>query len=88
MIYLIVIILLLLLSFRYDINGKTEGREQCYLAMLVIFILIAGLRWRLGVDTPNYLDSFYHRYPTQDHFSFENYPICKVPFYVQINSFS
>ena len=53
MIYLIVIILLLLLSFRYDINGKTEGREQCYLAMLVIFILIAGLRWRLGVDTPN-----------------------------------
>ncbi len=86
MIYLIVLILLLLLSFRYDINGKTRGREQCYLAMLVIFILIAGLRWRLGVDTPNYLNSFYHRYPTLDHFSFENYPIGKDPFYVLINS--
>lgn len=86
MIYLIVLILLLFLSFRYDINGKTEGREQCYLAMLVIFILIAGLRWRLGVDTPNYLNSFYHRFPALDHFSFENYPIGKDPFYVLINS--
>ena len=86
MIYLIVIVLLLFLSFRYDINGKTKGRDEWYLAILIIFILIAGLRWRLGVDTPNYINSFYHRYPALEEFSFEDYPIGKDPFYVLINS--
>lgn len=54
--------------------------------MLVVFILIAGLRWRLGVDTPNYLGYFYHKYPTLGDFSFDDYGIIKSPLYVLINS--
>ena len=60
MIYFVVLLLLLILTVRYDINGKTEYRDQWYNAVLVILILIAGLRFRLGVDTVNYIYMFYH----------------------------
>lgn len=86
MIYFFVLILLLFLSFRYDINGKTKGREKWYIATLVILILLAGLRWRIGTDTPNYLRYFYHYYPTLGNFTFEEYPVGRDPFYVLINS--
>lgn len=77
---------MLILSFRYDINGKTKGRAQWYMAMLVIFILVAGLRWRIGTDTIAYLKYFYHEYPAIEDFSFEKYPVIKSPFYVLMNS--
>lgn len=86
MIYFVVFVLLIILSFHYDINGKTTNRDQWYLAVLVIFIFVAGLRWRLGTDTVNYLYSFYHKYPTLNDFSFDKYPVGKDPFYVLINS--
>lgn len=63
MIYFIVLFLLLILTIRYDINGKTEYRDQWYNAVLVILILIAGLRFRLGEDTINYLYMFYYDFP-------------------------
>lgn len=53
----------MILSFRYDINGKKADRDFWYRFVLVILILVAGLRYRLGIDTINYLDSFYHKYP-------------------------
>lgn len=86
MIYIVVLVLLICLSLRYDINEKTKYRDQWYFVMLIVFILIAGLRWRLMVDTPNYIDRFYHRTPTLQYFSFEDYPIGKDPFYALINS--
>ena len=86
MIYLSVLLLLLCLSFRYDICGKTKYRDQWYLAILMIFILIAGLRYRIGIDTQRYLFAFYHVYPTIDQFSFKEYYLGKDPFYVLLNS--
>lgn len=86
MIYLLVLFLLLCLSFRYDICGKTKYRNQWYLAILIIFILIAGLRYRIGIDTQRYLFHFYHDYPTIDQFSFKDYNITRSPFYVLLNS--
>lgn len=87
MIYLIVFLLLICLSYIYDIREKTENRLFWYNVMLVIFVLVAGLRWRLGVDTPNYLGSFYHEYPTLGDFSLDDYDIASSPLYVLINSF-
>ena len=55
--------MLIILSIRYDINGTTENREKWYNIILVIFILLAGLRFRLGEDTINYLYSFYYSTP-------------------------
>ncbi len=63
MIYFIVLFLLLILTVRYDINGKEKYRDQWYNAVLIILILIAGLRFRLGEDTINYLYMFYHETP-------------------------
>lgn len=63
MIYFIVLFILLILTVRYDINGKTKYRDQWYNAMLIILILIAGLRFRLGEDTINYIYMFYHDSP-------------------------
>jgi len=63
MIYFVVLILLLLLTLRYDICGKTRGRDKWYQAVLIILILIAGLRYRFAVDTVGYLNSFYYNTP-------------------------
>ena len=86
MIYFFTILLLLVFIIRYDINGKKLYRDKCYLLMLVIFILLAGLRWRVMMDTPNYIYYFYYIYPSLNEFTFEDYPIGKDPFYVLINS--
>ena len=63
MIYIFVFLLLLFLSFRYDVCGRRGGRKAWYNAVLVILILIAGLRWRLGSDTPVYMKQFFHDTP-------------------------
>ena len=78
--------MLLLLSFHYDINGKKTNRELWYRFMLILFILVAGLRWRVGIDTPPYLYSFYHEIPTIDKLSFEDFSIGKDPLFVLLNS--
>lgn len=53
---------------------------------MILFILIAGLRWRLGIDTPPYLYHFYHDYPYLSDFSFKDYYITDSPLYVLLNS--
>lgn len=85
LIYIVVILLLLFLSYYYDISSKRAGRDAWYNAVLVILILIAGLRWRVGTDTLAYLTRFYYQYPTLDNFSISNYGLGLDPFYVLIN---
>ena len=95
MIYLTVLLLLLWLSIYYDINGgkaivvmkeKKANRIIWYRLMLVVFILIAGLRWRVGIDTPVYLYSFYHDCPTLEKFSFFDYHLGEDPLWLFLNS--
>lgn len=87
MIYLAILVLLMFLSFHYDVCGKKKNKEGWYLIVLWIFILFAGLRWRVGYDAIHYLHNFYHEYPSLSDFSFEEYYIGKDPFYVLLNSF-
>lgn len=63
MFYFVVLFILILLCIRYDINGKTRYRDQCYVIVIIILILIAGLRYRLGEDTINYTYMFYYDTP-------------------------
>lgn len=86
MLYLSICILLLLLSIHYDINGKTKYRDTSYTLVLVVFVLVAGLRYRLGIDTHRYLYNFYHLYPSLDEFTLEDFQIGEDPCYVLINS--
>lgn len=87
MVYLVVLIFLLLLSFRYDINGKTEGRDQCYLAIQFLLIIIAGLRYRFAADTIGYLNSFYYVYPDLLHLDYTRLDSFRQePLWVLLNS--
>lgn len=86
MLYALIFILLIYLSFRYDMMDSKVNKDFWYVVMLIIFILVAGLRYRLGEDTPNYIHSFYHLHPTLDKFSFEDYPIGKDPLWALLNS--
>jgi len=86
MIYQIVIVILLLFVLRYDINGKTRYRNECFYAMLVIFILIAGLRYRLGVDTTRYLTRFYYETPELHELTWDDLEFGTDPLYTLLNS--
>lgn len=78
--------MLLYLSFHYDICGKKNGRDQWYLVVLAIFILIAGLRYRTGIDTISYVNKFYHVYPGFNEFSLSNFTIGDDLLYILLNS--
>ena len=86
MLYLSVFVILFYLSFRYDLMGSKTNKDFWYIFMLVVFILIAGLRYRLGEDTPNYLWSFYHKHPSLDKITLSDLSIGNDPFWVLMNS--
>ena len=87
MIYIFITILLLLLSLRYDICGKTKGRDLMYYMIMVILVMTSGLRYRLGIDTPNYINHFYHDIPTLDKLTFEDIGFVAKPLWILLNSF-
>lgn len=87
MIYFVVLALLLILTVRYDINGKTEYRNQWYNGVLVILILIAGLRFRLGEDTLNYMYYFYNDFPNLFDLDIDTFIISdQPPLWILLNS--
>lgn len=63
MIYILIILLLLFLTYKYDYRQAKKNRLFWYYIVLVIFILTAGLRYRLGVDSVRY-ESGYPYLPT------------------------
>lgn len=78
---------MLFLSFRYDICGKKEYKSFWFFFALVIFVLIAGLRFRIGADTTNYLERFYHEYPDITEFAVDDLILGRDPAFVLVNSF-
>ena len=86
MVYNIIFILLLYLSYNYDFHGHKNGRKGWYYAILVFFILFAGLRWRLGIDTPNYIYHFYYDIPTIGKLTMDDLNLGAKPLWIIINS--
>ncbi len=58
MIYLVVFILLLVPVVKYDWMAKQGGENKWYYFNLVVLILLAGLRYRVGGDTLMYMSMF------------------------------
>ena len=58
MLYLVLLIFILFLSYWYDYLGNQKGINVSYAIVLIILILIAGLRYRLGVDSIRYESAF------------------------------
>lgn len=86
MVYNIIFILLLYLSYSYDFHNQKSGRNGWYYTLLVFFILFAGLRWRLGIDTPNYIYHFYHDIPTLGKLTEDDLNFGAKPLWILINS--
>lgn len=58
MIYITVLILLIALALQYDFFQKHIGKAFWYSVVLIILICLAGLRYRVGGDTLNYIDEY------------------------------
>lgn len=86
MIYNVIFVLLLCLSYYYDFHSHKSGRNMWYYSILVFFILFAGLRWRLGIDTPNYIYHFYHDIPTIGKLTEDDLNLGAKPLWILINS--
>ena len=86
MIYFVILFLMIYLSYQYDILGKTNNKEFWYRLLLIAFILIAGLRYRLGGDTINYLKYFYYEIPYLWDISKEDLFSGTEPLFLLLNS--
>ncbi len=57
-IYLILLIYLLFLFYRYDMCCQSRYQNVNYWFACIVLILVAGFRYRIGFDTINYMESF------------------------------
>lgn len=87
MIYLIIFIYLLILSLVFDFFKVKGPKNFFYYSSMIILILVAGLRWKVGGDSLGYQERFEKLiYPI---YQFGNIDFIKVgwePGYVLINS--
>lgn len=59
MIYLAIIVYIIILIYSFDIR-HLKGGEKHLVVLLSIFICLAGLSYRLGIDTLRYEEKFYY----------------------------
>jgi len=86
MIYLFIFVLLIVLSIHYDMVGNTKNKDLWYNITLFVLICLAGMRWRIGVDTSHEIYDFYHENCLiQDFFRF--YSLTEYPLWKLLNSF-
>lgn len=84
--YFVLLLLLLFLSYYYDICRNRIGRNAWYYLVLFVMVLIAGLRWRIGADTCMYIRQFYHNTPYLWNLKIEDLTIGNYPFWTLLNS--
>lgn len=68
MIYLFIIIFLAICVWIYDFHDNTNGKDICYWGMCILLICIAGFRYRLGIDTIEYMRAFESDIPLLSNF--------------------
>lgn len=72
MVYLILLIYLIALCCKYDYGINTKYRDINYVFSCILLIFVAGIRYRIGYDTINYMESFNSPfYPPLSEFSFK-----------------
>ena len=86
MIYFIIAIVLLLLSYHYDFCSNEKNKRKWYIGILIVLILLSGLRYRLGVDTTRYCYNFYHGIPYLWQLTWDDFAFGRDPLYMLFNS--
>lgn len=88
MIYLFLFISLLVCVLLFDLNICKRKFDKLYGFYLIVFILLAGLRWKVGGDSISYQNSFEKDIPTLLELDFEFIKEYKwEPFFVLLLSF-
>jgi hypothetical protein len=57
-VYILILLILLVLVINYDINRSTLGYKISYIIMLVLFVCVSGLRYKIGSDTLSYMEEY------------------------------
>lgn len=88
MIYFIVFIYLLVCVIIYDVYESRSHSKINYIILFTLFTLIAGLRWRLGVDTVKYMTFFQYDMVSLSQLSVANIIESQFqPFWILLNAF-
>ena len=57
-VYLFAVFICLICAFRYDMQRQAKGYNWAFWGVCALLIVIAGLRYKIGADTVNYMDDF------------------------------
>lgn len=88
MIYLLLLAYIFYLVLSYDILEHKQNKFLHYAIVLTAMILISGLRYRLGRDTPLYMDGF-AVYPPLSMLKWSHFSdIDHEPLWILVNSFA
>ena len=86
MFFIILLILLFLLSYNFDIKGVKDKNSRWYKILLILFILLSGFRYRIGGDSIAYLYYYYNTIPYLSDFCFEEFHEYHYePFFLLLN---
>lgn len=55
MIYFIILGILVFCIWYYDVHDNTKWKQVAFWGIFVIFFLLSGLRWKIGIDTLMYM---------------------------------
>lgn len=58
MIYFILLIFITIATYQFDYLKKRRNRQVCYYMILLVLILVAGFRYRVGLDTVRYENQY------------------------------
>lgn len=85
MLYIFVALLIFILLNYYDISGRKQNKEFWYNFVLITLILMAGMRYRVGVDSIGATYTFYHETPVLSK-CFNDLSITEYPLWKLLNS--
>lgn len=86
MIYLVIILSFLVLSYIYDYRGKEKNRLLWWIIMLIVLICVSGFRYQMGQDSIRY-EKYYEDCPPIDRLSWKNFQNTRfAPLYIILSS--
>lgn len=86
--YISVFIYLIFLIYIYDINGDIRYKKTNNIFLFIIFVILAGLRYRLAPDSITYEAEFELEYPSIINLNLSDFTNSRYqPFWIILNSF-
>ena len=87
MIYLIIILSFIILSYVYDYRGVTRFRLIWWLSLMVVLICVAGFRYQMGTDSIKYENEFKWLQPTLQDLRAEDFKNTRfAPLYIILSA--